>query len=297
MAERSVTATTTLTAVLGSPIRHSLSPAIHNAAFAALGLDWAMAAFEVTEADAGEAVAGLRALGLKGASVTMPLKQAVVAHLDDLDQVATRLGAVNCITRRAPNRLVGTSTDGPGLCSALAEAGVEVGGRRVVVIGAGGAARAAVLALAEAGASRVVVVARRPEQAALAAALAGGVGQIGSAAEVTEADVVVNATPVGMDQGRDGARGPDLPPRRAFPVDPELLGPGQVAFDMIYEPAPTAWLVEAGRRGARTLDGVSMLVHQAALAFEQWSGQPAPLAVMHEAARRALRARRGGASQ
>lgn len=289
MRERPIGATTTLVAVLGSPVRHSLSPVIHNAAFAETGLDWAMAAFEVAERDAAGAAEGIRALGLAGASVTMPLKRAMAAHVDELDEVASRLGALNCIQRSSSGRLLGSSTDGPGLLAALAEAGVEVAGRRVLVVGAGGAARAAVLALASAGASAVVVVARRSGQAAEAAALGGSISRSGVPEEAREADLVVNATPVGMDRvgGQEG--GP------AFPIDPSLLGAGQTVLDMVYEPVRTPWLDAAERRGASALDGVGMLVHQAALAFERWTGAPAPLGVMHQAARRALWSRQGAA--
>lgn len=287
MAEHPLGATTTLTAVLGSPVRHSLSPAIHNAAFRALGLDWAMAAFEVAERDAAGAVAGVRALGLAGASVTMPLKRALVAHVDELDGVASRLGALNCISRSTTGRLVGSSTDGPGLLAALEEAGVEVAGRRALVVGAGGAARAAVLALAEAGAATVVVVARRPEQASEAASLAGPVGRSGEPEDAREADLIVNATPVGMDRGGAAGAGP------AFPIDPSLLCAAQTVLDMVYEPVRTAWLDAAERRGATALDGVGMLVHQAAAAFERWTGMPAPLGVMRQAARAALSSRQG----
>lgn len=289
MAEARIAATTTMVAVLGRPVRHSLSPAIHNAAFAAVGLDWAMAAFEVAEEDAAPAAVGLRALGLAGASVTMPLKRALVPHVDELDDVARRLGALNCIVRMPAGGLLGSSTDGPGLLAALAEAGVDVAGRRTLVIGAGGAARAAVLALAEAGAASVVVVARRPEQAAEAAALAGSAGRIGRSEEARDADVVVNATPVGMDRGGAATAGP------AYPVDPALLSAGQTVLDMVYEPVRTAWLEEAEHRGATALDGIGMLVHQAALAFERWTGMPAPVGVMRQAARRALWSREGAA--
>ena len=144
------TGTTSLAAVIGSPVRHSRSPAIHNAAFRALGLDWTYLAFDVAAGEAGRAIDAMRALGLGGLSVTMPHKDAVVDLVDELTDDARRLGAVNCVTPRS-GRLIGDNTDGAGFIASLADAGVSVGGRSCVVLGAGGAARAVVLALADIG--------------------------------------------------------------------------------------------------------------------------------------------------
>jgi shikimate dehydrogenase len=258
--------------VIGDPVRHSLSPALHNAAFAALGLDWVYLAFEVPAGAAAVAVEGMRALGIDGLNVTMPHKADVAAAVDRLSSVAERLGAVNTVVRRG-GVLVGESTDGAGFLDALrADEGFDPAGKRCVVVGAGGAARAVVLALADAGAE-VVVVGRTPERVAACAALGG---RVGAAAEAGDADLVVNATPVGM--GDD----PGLP------LDPALLGRGQLVVDLVYHPVHTALLTEARARGAVAVNGLGMLIHQAAHAFRLWTGEDPPLEVMSAAALRAL---------
>ncbi len=195
-----------LVGVIGSPIAHSLSPLLHNAAFAALGLrgTWTSLAFEVAPGQAASALAAMRRADVSGLSVTMPHKADVATLVDDCSEVARRLGAVNCIVNR-DGLLLGTNTDGEGFVASLARgAGFTPAGKRCLVIGAGGAARAVVLALAEAGASEVAVLNRTPGRAATAAALAGAAGSVvpaGAAAlaeGVEAADLVVNATPVGM---------------------------------------------------------------------------------------------------
>jgi shikimate dehydrogenase len=262
--------------VIGDPVRHSLSPALHNAAFEALGLDWVYLAFEVPAGSAAAAVEGMRAFGIDGLNVTMPHKADVAAAVDVLSPVAERLGAVNTVVRRG-GVLVGESTDGAGFVDALrADEGFDPAGKRCLVVGAGGAARAVVLALAEAGAASVVVTGRTPDRVAAAAELAGDQGRVGEAAEAADADLVVNATPVGM--GDDGG----------LPVDPSLLGPGQVVVDLVYHPLNTPLLAEARGRGAVAVNGLGMLIHQAAHAFRLWTGEEPPLEVMSAAALRAL---------
>jgi shikimate dehydrogenase len=268
---------TRLAAVIGAPVRHSLSPAIHNAAFRALDLDWVYLAFEVAPGDAPAALAGMRALGLGGLSVTMPHKDAVAAVVDRLGDDARLLGAVNCVTP-VDGDLVGDNTDGPGFLRALAaDTGFDPTGRRCAVVGAGGAARAVVLALARAGAAEVVVVNRTPARGERAAALAGPVGRIGRADDVADAELVVNATPLGMRPDHD-----------ELPVDVELLRTGQVVADLVYRPFETPLLAAARARGLIATNGLGMLVHQAALAFERWTSRTAPLEVMEAAVRRRL---------
>jgi shikimate dehydrogenase len=250
-----------------------LSPAIHNAAFAAAGLDWAYLAFDVGIEEVAAALAGAQALGLTGLSVTMPLKERVARHVGNLTPVAARLEAVNTVII-GPRGLTGANTDGDGFIDALAP--YSPAGRRVVVVGAGGAARAVVLAVAQAGASDVAVVARSPERAARAADLGGRVGGPG---DIGEAELVVNATPVGM-AGTEG--------EGRLPLDIELLRPGQVVVDLVYHPVRTSFLDAAARRGATAVDGVGMLVHQAAHAFRAWTGADAPVQDMERAARAAL---------
>jgi shikimate dehydrogenase len=274
---QTVSARTRLAAVMGSPVAHSLSPAIHNAAFAATGADWVYVAFEVDEPGVGAAMAGVRALGIAGLSVTMPAKEAVARHVDERSSDADALGAVNCVAVR-DGRLVGHNTDGAGFVDALQlDAGIGLDGLDAVVLGAGGAARAVVRALAGAGAARVTVVARNPDRGEVAARLAGEAGRVGAPVDVAGAAVVVNATPVGM--GDDAG---------ALPVDPTHLGAGQVVVDLIYHPRRTALLVAAEAAGATPVDGLGMLVHQAAHQFRIWTGLDAPLVAMRAAAERQL---------
>lgn len=270
------TAATRVAGVIGDPIRHSLSPVLHNAAFQALDLDWAYLAFEVPEGEAAGAIAGMRALGLDGLSVTKPHKEAVSALVDRLALSARRLGAVNAVARRG-TALLGYNTDGPGFIDALRfDQGFDPAGRRCVVRGAGGAGRAVILALAEAGAAEVVVVAgRSPEKAEAGAELAGDVGRVGQPEEAADADLVVNATSVGM-AGE---------PAEAV-VDPSLLGPGQLVVDLVYPVTP--FVAAARLRGATAVNGVGMLVHQAAHAFQLWTGEEAPREAMSAAALAAL---------
>jgi shikimate dehydrogenase len=269
-------AETRLAGVIGTPIRHSLSPALFQSAFAACGLDWAYLAFDVREGAAPEALAGVRALGLEGVSVTMPHKAAVLPALDELDPTAAALGAVNCVVRRG-EVLAGHNTDGAGLVDSLrVDEDLDVAGLRCVVLGAGGAGRAVAHALGRAGAASVVVVNRTRERAVAAAGLAGPVGVVGEPGAVGDADLVVNATPVGM--------GADV----QLPLDPGLLGSGQVVVDLVYHPARTPLVDAAAAAGARAIGGLGMLVHQAGHAFTLWTGQPPPLAAMADGARRAL---------
>ncbi len=266
--------TTRLAAVIGSPIRHSLSPAIHNAAFTSAGLNWVYVALEVAPGQAAGAVEAMRVLDLGGMSVTMPHKDDVAAAVDDRTSVAATLGAVNCVFRDG-GRLVGDNTDGAGFVDGLRlDHGIDPSGLRCVVVGAGGAARSVVHALGAAGAGEVVVVNRTPDRARAAAELAGPVGRVGTEGDLTAADLVVNATPIGM--GTSGG-GPALP----LPVS--LLRSGQVVVDLVVHPVHTALLHEAEVRGARPVDGLSMLVHQAAHAYRRWTGEEAPLAAMRAA--------------
>jgi shikimate dehydrogenase len=273
-------ARTTVVGVIGDPVAHSLSPLLHNTAFDALGLDWVSVGFPVPAGSAPQAVAGMRALGIAGLSVTMPHKGAVAGLVDRLTASADRLGAVNCVAREGGD-LVGDNTDGPGFLASLRRgAAFDPAGRRCVVAGAGGAARAVVLALAGAGAAEVVVVNRTPERAAAAAALAGDRGRVGAPEDAAGADLVVDATPAGM-EGTTAVGAPAV-------VDPALLGPGQLAVDLVYHPLTTPWLSAAADRGAVVLGGLGMLVHQAAAQVERWTGRTAPVDAMWQAARLAV---------
>ena len=276
-----VSGETRLAAVIGDPVRHSLSPCLMNAAFAETGLDWTCVAMEVPEGQASGALDGMRAMGIGGLSVTMPHKAAVASGVDDLTSGARALGAVNCIVPDG-DRLVGHNTDGAGFLDGLRhDSGLDVTGLRCVVLGAGGAARAVVHALGLAGAADVAVANRTAGRALRVAELAGAAGHalepssVGGA--VAGADLVVNATSLGMAGSEAG-----------HPVDPDLVAAGAVVVDLIYHPAQSAWLAALRGRGVEAHNGLSMLVHQAAHAFTLWTGVEAPVAVMDAAARAAL---------
>ena len=266
-----------MAAVIGSPVAHSRSPLLANAAFQTAGLDWAMVAFEVRPGEAANAVAAMRALSLGGLMVTMPHKVDVIASLDRLTAAAAELGAVNSVAWEG-TELVGDNTDGPGLVASLrADIGVDPAGLRCVVLGAGGAARSVVWALADAGAADVAVLNRTPERAEIAASLAPGRGRVGSSGDIAGADLIINATSIGM-----GAAPGDSGP---MPLDGALLGPGQTVVDLVYSPLQTPLLRAAADRGANPVDGLGMLVHQAALSIQRWTGVTPDLAVMARAAR------------
>jgi shikimate dehydrogenase len=270
------TGATRLAGVIGQPIRHSLSPILYNAAFRALELDWAFMAFEVAPGEGAAAVDAARVLGLDGLSVTMPHKEAVIPALDRLSPAAAALGAVNVVVREG-SELVGDSTDGAGFVDALKDdEGYDAAGRTCAVVGAGGAARAVVRALAEAHAAEIVIINRTPERAEAAAALAGGVGRVGVDADIRDVDIVVNGTPVGMTH------------MAGLPFDPDLLREGQLVVDLIYHPPITPLLAAARERGLTAINGLGMLIHQAARAFRLWTGHDAPLDAMSAAAVRAL---------
>jgi shikimate dehydrogenase len=266
------TGDTRVAAVIGSPIRHSLSPVLYNAAFRALELDWVFVALDVAPGEGAAAVASMRTLGIEGLSVTMPHKADAAGAVDVLTPTAERLGAVNSIVLRAGG-LIGDNTDGPGFIDALrADEGIDPAGLRCLVLGAGGAARAVVLALAKAGAADVAVWGRTPQRAVDAAALAGPVGRAVDRPEGVECDLLVNATPAGMGESPDA------------PVDPALVPGCRVVADLVYYPPITPLLEAARARGLVAVNGLGMLIHQAAHQFRSWTGEDPPLEVMSAAA-------------
>ncbi len=265
-----------IAAVIGSPVAHSLSPVIHQAAFDAAGVPWIYTAFEIAPGKAADAVASMRVLRLAGLSVTMPHKSEVARLVDRLDPAARALDSVNTISWDGDD-LVGSSTDGAGFIASLTEAGVDVQGARVAVIGAGGAARSVIDALGRSGVADITVLNRSRDRADQAATLASA-ASVGIVSDVTRADVVVNATSVGM--GID----PAMSAPEDLPCDPDLLRAGQVVADLVYHPLQTAWMLAAEDLGARTVDGLGMLVHQAALQQEAWLGVHPGTSVMRTAA-------------
>jgi shikimate dehydrogenase len=287
------TSATRVAGVIGDPVRHSLSPVLHNAAFAELGLDWVYVAFPVGAGQGAVAVEAVRTLDLAGLSVTMPHKADAAGAVDRLGPVAARLGVINTVSWSRTSieaELVGDSTDGDGFLDALSgDEGFDPAGRACTVLGTGGAARAVTMALGGAGAASVAVVGRRPDAAAECAALAGEVGRpVVASGEntvretVAASDLVVNATPQGMR--------PDDP--APFGVAAKWLRPDMFVADLIYIPAATPLLAEARAAGASACNGIGMLIHQAGRQVELWTGRPAPLEAMSAAAVAALTQRR-----
>ncbi|HEY3379922.1 MAG TPA: shikimate dehydrogenase [Armatimonadota bacterium] len=280
---RSITGTTTVVGVFGHPVEHSLSPAMHNAAFAAQGLDWVYVPFAVRPDALEAALAGAVALNMRGMNVTIPHKQAVLPLLDRLTPDAEAIGSVNTILISAAGTL-GHSTDGPGFLRALRERGFPLAGAQVVILGSGGASRAVVGALATAGVAAMTIVARRPERgmglvvlAKQRAPRAIEVAVIpwddGAQAAIAHAQLLVNATSVGMAPHDVGSS----------PVPQEWLHARLWVYDLVYTPRPTALLSAAVAQGCTTIDGVAMLVYQGAEAYTLWTGQPAPVKVMEAA--------------
>jgi shikimate dehydrogenase len=280
-----------LVGVIGSPVAHSLSPLLHETAFTALGLGdaWRSFAFEIEPGAAAAALDEMREAEVAGLSVTMPHKADVAALVEECSAVARDLGAVNCVVNLGGS-LYGDNTDGEGFVASLWRAArFDAAGRRCLVAGAGGAARAVVRALADADAAQVTVVNRTPERAARAAALAGRVGDTVApedasalAGAVGAADLIVNATPLGMAPAH--TLGSAMEQARQWLIPPEQCHPGQVAADLVYVPRHTPWLVDAAAHGATPVDGLGMLVHQAAAAIARWTGQVPPVEAMWRAA-------------
>ncbi len=254
--------------LLGQPVAHSLSPAMHNAAFRELGLNAVYVAFPVL--DLAGAVAGLRGLHIGGVSVTIPFKEEIIPLLDELDSQAVRIGAVNTVVNR-DGRLVGYNTDWQGALQALEEK-TEITGTRFLILGAGGSARAIAFGIQEKGGHVALTDLDMTKALALSRKLWVEVVAPGSL-EQYPAAVLINATPVGME-----------PQSGDIPLDPELLSRFRLVMDIVYRPLETRLLREASSRGCQVIDGLQMLIHQGAAQFELWTGQPAPGEVMARAA-------------
>jgi shikimate dehydrogenase len=248
---------------------------LHNAAFEAMGVDAVSVALRAGAQEASLVVGAVRSLGVRGLSVTMPLKTAVVAACDERTPTVERLGAANCLVHRDGTGVLAASTDGTGLLGAVSCAtGESVASMRCAVLGSGGAALAAIDALVGAGAAEVIVVVRRAGGAERALAL-GACVRVGTADDAAGADLVVQATPVGME---------GTPTERSAPLlEPGRLHAGQIAVDLVYHPLVTPWLAQAAGSGARAVGGIEVLIHQAAGALELWLGTPPPMAALHAA--------------
>jgi len=294
---------TALVGVLGDPVRHSLSPAMHNAALAALGLDWVYLALPVAAADLATVVAALEALDCRGLNVTIPHKQAVAALAAELSPLAQRLGAVNTLVRRPGGGWLGTNTDVEGFLAPLREGNrpeQRAPGQRAVVLGCGGSALAVLAGLEQLGFSSIAVAGRNANAlAALQVGCRDWLPALEPLAWTTanderllqalaKADLVVNCTPVGMASTRDPMAA-NRSPLAAAALD--RLRPGSGVYDLIYTPRPTTLLQGAAERGCRTWDGLEMLVQQGAAALRLWSGRDTvPVDAMRQAALECLQA-------
>ncbi|MBI5226521.1 shikimate dehydrogenase [Candidatus Micrarchaeota archaeon] len=269
-----ITAKTHIVALIGEPVKHSLSPAMHNAAFAQLGLDWAYVALSVKTQNLAQAVAGMKALNFQGFNATMPHKQALVHLVDELDPFAKFCQAVNTVSVRN-GKLLGFNTDGPGTLNALKEAKADLS--HVVILGAGGTGSAMALALAQAG-SEVVILNRDVKKAEGLAHKIGKTGDVlieaGSLDEaadrIREATVLCNATSVGMRTNET-------------PISKNALHPGLTIMDAVYAPRLTRLIKDAKGVGAHVVTGDRMLLHQGMIAFERWTGGKAPKTAMENA--------------
>lgn len=272
------------TGLIGHPVAHSKSPEMINAAYQKQGLPYIYLAYDVAPEDLKQAVEGMRALGFRGWNVTVPHKVTVMDHLDEVEESARLIGAVNTVMVEE-GRLIGINTDGAGyLRSLVTETGIDPAEQQVVLIGAGGAARAVGYALARAGVQRITVVNRTETRGReLAARLkmwteTEGVGLDQAGEKLQGASLLVQTTSVGM-----------YPDTEACPVDPTFLHEGLLVSDLIYHPRDTRLMREARTRGARVHGGLGMLLHQGALAYRRWTGQEAPTETMREILEEALK--------
>jgi len=294
MDNRTITSRTPVCAVVGDPVEHSLSPQIHNTAFSAVGADMVYTAFHVKKGDLERALEGVRALGIRGLSVTIPHKVDIIPFLDEIDPDAMSTGSVNTVVNSS-GILTGYSTDGPGAVRALQSSKVSLGAKNILVLGSGGAARAisfALLAIEPAPritilgiefdelerlASDLNIMEARIKSRQKVEVQCGKLTDASLSSAMSEADILVHSTPVGMSPHVDRSL-----------VPPGLLRPDQVVFDVVYTPRETRLIRDAKNTGAKTVSGLGMFVNQAAIQFELWTGKKAPLDVMTRAVEEAL---------
>jgi shikimate dehydrogenase len=285
--DRTITPATKICAVIGNPVAHSLSPALHNAAFQELGLDFVYVAFRVE--DLKSALAGMRALeNFRGMSVTIPHKIEAMKYLDEIAEADRRIGSINTIVNEQ-GRLIGMGTDGPGALKALVDAGVGLDGKNVLMLGSGGAARAIAFTLAlKTGLAKLAILDINEGMLhGLTADLNSGTSATIECApladktlakEMEQADIIINCTPMGMH------------PREGISLVPAgLFRPGQVVFDVVYTPLETKLLADAKSRGLQAISGVEMFINQAVLQFREFTGFDAPVEVMRRVVMERLR--------
>jgi len=285
-----VSGKTKVCALLGDPAEHSLSPCFQNAAFQHLSLDFIYLAFTVKAENLRDAILGVRSLGFHGLNVTMPHKISVIKYLDELDEDAEKIKSVNTILNRN-GKLIGYTTDGIGALNALKYNDVNPKGKKIVILGAGGASRSVSFVLAKEAKELVILNRTAAKAEKLVSDVRrligecekigwGGLTEENIRKELREADVLINATPVGMSPNVDET-----------PVDKSYLHPDLAVFDLVYHPLETRLLREARMVGTKTINGLSMLIHQGAASFEIWTGVKAPIEVMMKAAEEELKRR------
>ena len=275
-----VSGRTQLCGVIGDPIEHTLSPIMHNAAFEALELDFVFLAFQVKAAEIGNAINGMRALNIHGLNVTMPHKDLVIKYLDQVDPTAKTIGSANTILKR-DSRLLGFNTDGVGALNALEQNGVKPKGKKVLLLGAGGAAKAIAFTLSQ-ETDELVILSRTTKQATDLAALlkqkfnkkieAGTLSSSTVKNNLADADVLINATSIGMEPNTDKT-----------PIELEWLKPNLAVMDIVYNPIETKLAKDAKTAGAKVVSGIEMLIYQGAASFEIWTACRAPIEVMRKA--------------
>lgn len=282
-----IDSSTRMYGVYGDPIKHSRSPLMLNRAFQEAGLNAVYAAFHIKPGKLEQAVAGIRGMDFGGVNVTIPHKVELMSYLDEIDETARFAGAANTVVNR-DGTLVGYNTDGIGYVRSLKEeTGVDLRGKRILLLGAGGAARGVGYGLAKEGAGLLAVanrtVSKANELAELLSPLCDVRGysmdELAAVGRMKQFDIVINTTSVGMSPGVD-----------ELPIDPELLHSELLVSDLIYNPLETRLLREAKLRGARTHGGLGMFIYQGAYAFEYWTGLPAPVSAMREVVVRSLQA-------
>jgi len=281
MGSKVISGRTRVCGIIGDPIEHTMSPVMHNAAFEKMGVDYFYVPFRVKKEQLAKAIEGVRALNIRGLNVTIPHKVDIIPFLDGLDPLAKRIGAVNTVVNDE-GILTGYNTDATGFLQALLERGIEPRGGNIVILGAGGASRAISFILAETGSNLVILnrlleldwaeeLASRLSHTFAKEVEALELNQKNLAEALEKADILVNATSVGMTPSMDETLVPF-----------NLLKPGLVVFDIVYNPIKTRLLREAEEAGAKIISGIDMLVWQGALAFEKWTGLKAPIELIRK---------------
>ncbi len=278
-----ITGKTKILGILGYPVSHTLSPVMHNEAFRASGLDYCYLPFKVAPERLLDAVGGIRALNIRGVNITVPHKERIIPLLDHLDKEASLIGAVNTVVNK-DGKLYGYNTDAKGFIKSLKEEGIMPGRKKVMILGAGGAARAVAFSLLLNGVKSIQIYNRTPEKAETIVDFLNRVksGIAKTAYAITplkDIDILINATSLGLKKNDP------------LPIAPAFLCPGLIVYDLIYNPQKTGLLIEASRQGLKTISGLGMLLWQGVLSFRLWTGIEPPVEIMRKAIYRALRIR------